>query len=142
MPEHIDEESGEVTVAGTVPRTIIAVGIPFTVALTAGVAALRLVDLGRDALITGFGRTYLRADFADARRSCRRSTGWTSSQYRPCNVNAEALLAGALPTSARTLEVTSLSVLPARSSLLTCPTLCVLTPLRYVGSARARRPGP
>lgn len=88
MPEHIDEESGEVTVAGTIPRAIIAVGMPLAVALTAGVAALRLVHLGRDALVT------------------------------------------------------SLSILLARSSLMTCPTLCVLTPLRYVGSARAGRPGP
>ena len=64
MPEDIDEESGEVTVAGTVPNAVIAVGVRFAVAPTAGVAALRRAHAGRDASITGIGRAYLRAGFA------------------------------------------------------------------------------
>jgi subtilisin family serine protease len=79
-------------------------GTSFAVALTAGVAALWLDRHGRNALITKYGKANLQAVFADTlRRTTRRPRGWRTSDYGTGIVNADALLAAALPDTVPTL---------------------------------------
>jgi hypothetical protein len=86
-------------------------GTSFSVALTAGVAALWLAHHGRDNLIAKYGKAALQAVFIDlVRKSARRPTGWDSSQYGTGIVDADALLARPLPAVAPPLpEGVSLS---------------------------------
>jgi hypothetical protein len=73
-------------------------GTSYAVAQTAGVAALWLAHHGRDNLIAQYGKANLQAVFADlVRTTARRPAGWDSSEYGAGIVNADALLAQALP---------------------------------------------
>ncbi|HEX6577438.1 MAG TPA: S8 family serine peptidase [Jiangellaceae bacterium] len=79
-------------------------GTSFAVALTAGVAALWLAHHGRENLISRYGKAALQAVFIDlVRRTARRPTGWDGSQYGAGIVDADALLARALPAAAPSL---------------------------------------
>ena len=61
-------------------------------------AALWLAHHGRDNLIAQYGKANLQAVFADlVRTTARRPAGWDSSEYGAGIVNADALLAQALP---------------------------------------------
>jgi subtilisin family serine protease len=76
-------------------------GTSFSVALTAGVAALWLAHHGRENLIATYGKAALQAVFIDlVRTTARRPTGWDSSQYGAGIVDANALLARPLPAVA------------------------------------------
>jgi hypothetical protein len=73
-------------------------GTSYAVAQTAGVAALWLAHHGRDNLIAQYGKANLQAVFADlVRTTARRPAGWDSAEYGAGIVNADALLAQALP---------------------------------------------
>jgi hypothetical protein len=80
-------------------------GTSFAVALTAGVAALWLAHHGRDALIAKYGKANLQAVFANTlQRTARRPEAWNPSEYGPGIVDADALLAAALPVAVPTAE--------------------------------------
>ena len=73
-------------------------GTSYAVAQTAGVAALWLAHHGRANLIAQYGKANLQAVFADlVRTTARRPAGWGNNQYGAGIVNADALLAQALP---------------------------------------------
>jgi hypothetical protein len=101
-------------------------GTSFSVALTAGVAALWLAHHGRENLIAKYGKAALQAVFIDlVRRTARRPAGWDSSQYGAGIVDADALLARPLPAVAPPLpgggaslgaEERLAAYLPARSA--------------------------
>jgi hypothetical protein len=86
-------------------------GTSFSVALTAGVAALWLAHHGRDNLIAKYGKAALQAVFTDlVRKSAHRPAGWDSSQYGAGIVDADALLSRALPAVAPTLPSQGVSL--------------------------------
>jgi subtilisin family serine protease len=79
-------------------------GTSFSVALTAGVAALWLAHHGRENLIAKYGKSALQAVFIDVvRRTARRPTGWDGSRYGSGIVDADALLNRDLPAAAPSL---------------------------------------
>ncbi|MFN2495362.1 MAG: S8 family serine peptidase [Pseudonocardiaceae bacterium] len=76
-------------------------GTSFAVAHLAGVAALWLAFHGPDTIRHRYGRERVQAAFLSLVRStCRRPDGWDHRQYGAGIVNADALLAASLPSTA------------------------------------------
>jgi len=91
--------------SGTMFKAARGSGTSFSVALTAGVAALWLARHGRDALIARYGKPGIQPVFASLlRQTARRPAGW-NADYGAGIVDAAALLVAPLPAAVPPLAV-------------------------------------